>query len=121
MFDFFADSPFVFKNVAEIFAFVEALQNGVDRVDEIENGDLGARSRGFGVEFELAGDAREDVFLPSFEILELGGGVLEFFVFDQLADEFPAGIFPVFFASRAASMLPPGAKILSGSSNRITS
>ena len=48
--------------------------------------------------FELAGQAREDVFLLGFEDLQARGGVLELFVFDKLPDQFPARVFAFLLA-----------------------
>ena len=41
------------------------------------------------------GQARESIFLLDFAGLKVDGGVLEFLISDQLADEFPAGVLGV--------------------------
>src|ERR1035437_1525726 len=95
--DLLADRPFVFKDVPPVFRPAEPLEHDVDGVDQVEDG--GFRTRGLlRRKFQFAGRARENVFLPGFEDLELRRGILEFLVFDQLADQFPARVFALIFA-----------------------
>src|SRR5437016_5417967 len=50
--NFFADRPFILKDVAQILALVDALEDEVDSVDEVEKG--GIRSEfGLGLEFRF--------------------------------------------------------------------
>src|ERR1039458_394178 len=95
--DLLADRPFVFEDVPPVFRSAEPLEDDVDGVDQVEDG--GFRARGLlRRKFQFAGCARENVFLPGFEDLELRRGILEFLVFDQLADQFPARVFALIFA-----------------------
>ena len=108
--DFFADGPFVLENVARVaFALFEPLQHAVDGVEQIENGDVRLDGGRGGFKFQFARQAREDIFLARFERLQLRGGVLEFFVFDELADEFPARVFAFVLALDDAPAGPPAA------------
>ncbi len=96
--DFLADRPFVLENVAQVFALVEALQHAADGVEQVKNGNIRLGRRGGVLKFQFARHAREDVFLFGLEHLQAGGGVLEFLVFHQLADEFPARVFALLLA-----------------------
>ncbi len=54
-FDLFADGPFILENVARIaLAFFEALQDAVDGVEQIENGDIGFDGGRGGFKFQFA-------------------------------------------------------------------
>jgi len=55
MLDLFADRPFVFENVHRSSRFVDAFQDLVDGVDEIENRDIRPYGWAVAFEFELAG------------------------------------------------------------------
>src|ERR1051325_1916372 len=98
MFDLFADAPFVFKNVAQILPLIEALEDDIDGIDKVENRDFGFEWGNFAFKFELAWNASEDIGLACFQGLELASGILEFFVFDELANEFPTRIVAILFA-----------------------
>src|SRR5947208_3624959 len=65
----------------------------------------GPRRRRFGLEFELAGRTRENVRLAVFERLQLAGGIFEFLVFDELADQFPPWILPLLFPFQLGPLL----------------
>ena len=91
--DFFADRPFVFKNVTRPFALLKAFENVADRVDEVEQRNFGARRRTGRLEFQDPRQARENFSLFGFALMQLSGGVLEFLVLDQLADQIPARVF----------------------------
>jgi len=50
--DLFTDRPFILENVAPVFAFAESLQNGIDGIQQVEEGGLGPRRiRAFELEF----------------------------------------------------------------------
>ena len=55
-------------------------------------------ARAFGLKLQFDRQARENVFLLDFELLQLRGGIFEFFVFDELTDQFPTRILPFLFA-----------------------
>ena len=98
-FHFFADRPFVLVDLAGAGGFfLKAFQHRVDRVEQVENGQLGLGGSGFRLKFQFAGYARINIFLPGFEALQLAGGVLEFFIFHQLADQFPTRVLALFLA-----------------------
>src|SRR5580698_7614841 len=88
-FDLFADGPFVLEDVA----LFEALQHAVDGVKQVENGNVRFRRGRGGFKFQFSRQARKNIFLLGFTNLQLRGGVLEFFIFDELADQFPARVF----------------------------
>ena len=93
-FNFFADGPFVLENLARVaFALFEALSTPLTALSrsKMETSGFGAGVGGF--KFQFSRHARKDIFLCGFAGLQLGGGVLEFFIFDELADEFPARVF----------------------------
>ncbi len=92
------DGPFVLKNVAPVFAPGEPLQHAVDGVEQIENRNVRLGRRCGVFKFELAGQARKNIFLFGLEHLQACGGVLELFVFDKLADQFPARVCALLFA-----------------------
>ena len=94
-FDFFADGPFVLKNVAR-FLRVETLEDRVDGVDQVEDRDDEFGRGGFD-ELRFAGLAGVGVFLKRLAFLEARGDVLEFLVLDEAADEFPARVLNVVF------------------------
>ena len=74
-------------------ASLDALDHVVHRVDKIENAHLQARSTVLGhFKFLLGRQARVDILLRVLQRFQLVGGVLEFLVLHQLADQFPAGI-----------------------------
>src|SRR6185369_12053459 len=79
-------------------ALGETLEDDIDCVEQVEDGNVRVGCWRGGGEFNLAGHARENIFLFAFAHLQFGGGVLEFFVFDELADEFPTRIFALVFA-----------------------
>ena len=74
------------------------MKHAVDGVEQIENRNVRPGRRCGAFKFEFAGQARKNVFLFGLEDLQAGGGVLEFFVFDELADEFPARVFAFLLA-----------------------
>src|SRR5690606_37179272 len=91
--DLFTDAPFVLEDLARIAgALLEALEHGVDRGEEIKDRGLRTPRFGFLGQFDAPGDAREGVFGLDLELLKAHGGVLEFSVLDEAADEFPARV-----------------------------
>jgi hypothetical protein len=97
-FDLLADGPFIFEDFpgwGSLF-LVEAFEDLIDRAEEFEDGGFGSGGGGFRFEVGFWGLAVIDLLLFGLEVLEAGGGVLVFAVFDELPDEFPAGVFLVF-------------------------
>ena len=90
--DLVGDGEPVVDDVAEIVGFLEAFEDVLEGADQVEDRDF-REGGGF-----LGGDVRgvrlvgEAAFLFEFAQREEAGGVLEFLVFDELADEFPARI-----------------------------
>ena len=93
--DFFADGPFVLENVARVaFALFEALQHAVDGVEQVENATRPvSRAGAADSNSSLPGRRGKTFSWRASSDLQLRGGVLEFFIFDELADEFPARVF----------------------------
>ena len=93
--NFLADGEWIGVNVSRVgFLLLDSGEDGVDGLEKVEDRDLRVLFGGFdGGECGFAGVAGKDVFLGSFEVLESAGGVFELFIFDELADEFPARIF----------------------------
>lgn len=94
-FDLIGDRKAIIHDVAEVMGFFKAFENVLKRSDEIEDGNFRESSRfffrfvcGIGLEGETA-------LLIELAEREEAGGVFEFFVFDELTDEFPAWI--IFF------------------------
>ena len=93
--NFFADGEWIGMNVSRVgFLLLDSGEDGVDGMEKVKDRDLGVLFGGFeGRELGFAGVAGEDVFLGGFKILEPSGGVFELFIFDELADKFPARVF----------------------------
>lgn len=93
--NFFADGEWIGVNGSRVgFLLLDSGKNGVDGLEKVKNRDLRVLFGGFeGGELGFAGVAGKDVFLGGFKILESAGGVFELFIFDKLADKFPAGVF----------------------------
>lgn len=93
--NFLADGEWIGVNVSRVgFLLLDSCEDSVDGLEKVENRDLRVLFGGFnGGECGFAGVAGKDVFLRSFEVLESAGGVFELFIFDKLADKFPARIF----------------------------
>src|SRR5690606_30625790 len=89
--DLIRDGVAVVDDVAEIMAFLEALEDVLECPDEIENRDL-REGRRFGIDFGFLRLEGEAAFLLDLADTEERGGVLEFLVLDQLADQVPARI-----------------------------
>ena len=93
VFNLLADRPLVLVNFARAgFLGREAFEDAVDGIEQIKNAHFGFRRRGFGLKFNLPGHARKNIFLPFLQHLQLRGGVLEFFVFHELANQLEARI-----------------------------
>ena len=90
--DFVGDGEAVVDDVAEIMGFLEAFQDVLERADQVENRDFGERGGFLGGQVRGVRLVGEAAFLFEFAQGEESGGVLEFLVFDELADEFPARI-----------------------------
>ena len=90
--DLVRDGEAVVDDVAEIVGFLEAFQDVLEGPDEVENGDL--RKCGGFLDREVGGVRLmgEATFLLELAEAEETGGVLEFFILDELADELPARI-----------------------------
>src|SRR5262252_9018629 len=97
--NFLTNRPFIFKNVTLLRSLIEALQHGIDGVEQIKEGSF-VSCRCVRFEFELARDAWENVFLPRFQHREPGGGILEFLVLNELSNQFPTRILTVVVAFR---------------------
>ena len=95
--DFFTNRPFIFENVSQVLAFGEPLEDRVHCIDQVKNRNLWT-GRCCGLELQLARGARKNVVLARFHHRELGRGIFEFFVFDQLPDQFPTRIFALVVA-----------------------
>lgn len=91
-FDFIGDGEAVVDDIAEVVRFFEAFKDVLEGTDEVEDGDFGEGGWCFGWASGGIGLVGEAAFLFEFADGEEAGGVFEFFVFDELADEFPAGI-----------------------------
>jgi len=97
--DFIGDGEAVIDDVAEVMGFLEAFEDVLEGADEVEDGDFREGGRFFGGFVSGIGLEGEAALLVEFAEGEETGCVLEFFVFDELADEFPAWVivFDVFF------------------------
>ena len=84
--NFFAHRPFILKNVTRLL-LLESFENATDRVNQIKQRHLQLRRGCFEIGF--ARQAGENIFLRQFPLLQPGGHILEFLVFDQLPDQFP--------------------------------
>ena len=90
--DLVGDGEAVVDDVAEVVGFLEAFQDVLKGADEIENGDLGeSRRLGLGLVAGI-GLVGEAPLLLQLADGEETGGVLEFLILDELADEFPARV-----------------------------
>jgi len=91
-FDFIGNIESIVDDIAEIMGFFEAFQDILEGADQIENRDLGQARWFFLREVRSIRLMGEAAFLFEFPEGEESGGVFEFFVFDELTDEFPAWI-----------------------------
>ncbi len=90
--DFIGHGEAVIDDVAEVVGFLEAFENVLEGADEIEDGNFregGGFFGGFVARIGLVGEATLLIELAEGEEAR---GVFELFVFDELADEFPARI-----------------------------
>lgn len=90
--DFVSDGEAVVDDVAEVVGFLEAFEDVLEGADEIEDGNFRKGGGFFGRFVTGIGLVGETTLLVELAEGEESGGVLEFFVFDELADEFPARI-----------------------------
>ncbi len=108
-FDLVIDGVAVIDDVAKIPGLFESLQDILEGSDEVENGNFGQGSRfkilGFCV---FLGSEGEDRFLLDLPAGEEAGGILEFFVFNELADQFPTRV--VFVCLVVGRLFPFGEK-----------
>ncbi|MEY3395620.1 MAG: hypothetical protein RL346_1856 [Verrucomicrobiota bacterium] len=91
-FDLVRDGEAVIDDIPEVVRFLEALQNVLESADEIENRDFRQCRRFFRrfvAGIRLMG---KPALLIDFPERQKASGILEFLVFDQLANQFPARI-----------------------------
>ena len=69
--DFFADGPFVLENLPGVVAFLKPPEDGIDGVEQVEDGNVRFGRRRGAFKFQFAGQARKDIFLPGFQRLQL--------------------------------------------------
>ena len=91
-FDLIGDREAIIHDVAEVMGFLETFENVLECTDEVEDGNFRESSRFFfrfvcGIWLE-----GKTALLIELTEREEAGGVFEFFVFDELTDEFPARI-----------------------------
>ena len=100
-FDLLADRPFVLVDFARGRHLVsKAFQDAVDGIQQIENAGLGLPAAAASASNSIFPGTREQIFsCRDFQGLQLRYGVLEFFVLNELPDEFPARIFALFFVT----------------------
>ncbi len=91
-FDFVCDGETVINDIAEIVGFLEAFENVLEGADEIEDRDFRKSRRFFGGFVAWIGLMGETALLIDFAKGEETCCVLEFLVFDELANEFPARV-----------------------------
>lgn len=90
-FDFIGDGVAVVDDIAEVVGLLEAFEDILKSADQVEDGDFG-EGGGFLRKFGAFGLEGEGIFLFGFAEGEEACGVLEFLVFDELANEFPARV-----------------------------
>ena len=92
-FDLIIDGIAVIDDVAKVPGLLEPLQDILEGSDEVKNGNFGQGSRlkilGFCIFF---GSESKDRFLLDLPAGQETGGILEFFVFNELADQFPTRV-----------------------------
>src|SRR6266513_4635397 len=79
------------ENLLQILPRLHPLDHFLKRMDQLENPNFVQRQRRFR-DGDTAAIAGENPFLIERAVVQLRGGFLEFFVFDQLADQVPARI-----------------------------
>ena len=99
-FDFFADRPFVPQKHPALPAAARPVFRMAFTAFSKSNNDTGGLPRHHFFKHRPSGRTRENTFLPRLHGLQLRGGILEFFIFHQLADQFPARVFPLLFPLR---------------------
>ena len=80
------------ENLAQIFPGLDAFDHVLERVNELEDADLAEAQRCDRENIGPGGLPNEDPLLLNLADLQLRSGFFEFFVFDQLPDQFPARI-----------------------------
>ena len=95
--NFFADGEWIGVDGSGVgFLLLDSGEDSVDGLEKVKDRDLRVLFGGFeGRELGFAGVAGKDVFLVGFKVLEPSGGVFELFIFDKLANEFPARVFVI--------------------------
>ena len=108
-FDLVIDGVAVIDDVTKIPGLFESFQDILEGSDEVENGNFSQGSwlkiLGFRI---FLGSESEDRFLFDLPAGEETGGILEFFVFNKLADQFPTGV--VFVRFVPGRLFPLGEK-----------
>ncbi len=90
--DFIGHGEAVVNDVAEVVGFLKAFENVLKGADEIEDGNLRKGCGFFGGFVAGIGLVGETALLIELAQGEETRGIFEFFVFDELADQFPAWI-----------------------------
>lgn len=90
--DFIGHSEAVVDDIAEIVGFLEAFEHILKRTNEVEDGNFREGGRLLGRLVAGIGLVGETALLIELAKGEEAGGVFEFFVFDELADQFPTRI-----------------------------
>ena len=90
--DFVRNGEAVVNDVTKIVGFLEAFEDILECADEVENGDLGEGWGFFSRKLRIFRLMGEAAFLLEFAQGEEPGRILEFFVFNKLADKLPARI-----------------------------
>src|SRR6267154_1637402 len=90
-FDFIGDSVVLAENLLQFLPRFHSFDHVLEGVDQLKNSHLAQKERARALR---GGDsaAHENIFLLERAIVQLRGGFLELFVFDQLPDQFPARI-----------------------------
>lgn len=90
--DFIGDGVAIIDDITEIVGFLETFENILKCANQVKDGDF--REGGWLLGWFVAGIGLvgESPLLIKFAKGEEAGGIFEFFVFDELADQFPAWI-----------------------------
>jgi hypothetical protein len=82
---------------------MDALEHPVERSDQIQHTHLAQRT--LGVLVRQLGYSTKKGFLSQFPLMQRRCGVLELFVFNELSDQFPAGVLFFGFVFRLPVLL----------------
>lgn len=89
--DLIGDGEAIIDDITKVVGFFESFEDILEGTDQVENGDFGQWRWGL-IKFGLFGLESETAFLLDLADAEVVGGIFKFFVFDELADQFPAWV-----------------------------